>query len=301
MGWTQLGMQAAGTAIDAGMGLLLGNYNDRRQRMQQDKLQQMQEAGNKRMMDYQQQLQYDMWLKTNYGAQKAQMQKAGLNPALMYGMGGGGGSTTGSTSGGVTGGVAPSGGNEVLSTVGMGMQLRAQTELLRAQKENIEADTDMKRANTEFRTGVETDNARLDNAAKILQNVITKYTGMEAKDYYERVKRPNRAIEAKTYQDELEARQGVAGTIYELWQEGKLKDKSLLEIEQLAASKAKTDEEIKKIKEDIKLLGENIKGASLDNVLRELETKLQTETGIDKNAPTWMKILGRLFVTLFKK
>ena len=43
-----------------------------------------------------------MWEKTNYPAQVAQMRKAGLNPALMYGQAG---------AGGQLGGTAPSGGD----------------------------------------------------------------------------------------------------------------------------------------------------------------------------------------------
>ena len=45
--------------------------------------------------------QLEMWEKTNYPAQVAQMRKAGLNPALMYGQAG---------AGGQLGGTAPSGG-----------------------------------------------------------------------------------------------------------------------------------------------------------------------------------------------
>ena len=42
-----------------------------------------------------------MWNETNYGAQVSHLEAAGLNPALMYGAGGGGGSTTaGSGAGG---------------------------------------------------------------------------------------------------------------------------------------------------------------------------------------------------------
>lgn len=36
---TQLGMQVAGQTASAGMGMLLGNYNDRRQLKQQRELQ----------------------------------------------------------------------------------------------------------------------------------------------------------------------------------------------------------------------------------------------------------------------
>ena len=45
-------------------------------------------------------LQYDMWKRTNYPAQVRMLKEAGLNPALLYGMSGGGGTTTGSQGGG---------------------------------------------------------------------------------------------------------------------------------------------------------------------------------------------------------
>lgn len=45
-------------------------------------------------------LAYKMWNETNYKAQREQLKRAGLNPALMYGMGGGAGGTTQSGSGG---------------------------------------------------------------------------------------------------------------------------------------------------------------------------------------------------------
>lgn len=172
----------------------------------------------------------------------------------------------------------------------MGM-LAAQTELIKSQtrKNNVEADK---------AEGVDTANVAADTENKILEGVIKDYTGREAKDQYERVKSPSRGIEAKTWQDELEARQGVAGTIYELWNEGKLKEKSVAEIESLLLKNAQTREETRRIIKSMDLLEEQIKGAKLDNIITDLEAKLQTQTGIDRNSPTWMKILGRLFVNL---
>ncbi len=79
------------------------------------------------------QLQMDMWNKTNYGAQVAHMEKAGLNPALMYGMGGGGGTTAGSQGGGN----ASSGGNAVQ----MHPMDMANLALLKAQAEKLDAET----------------------------------------------------------------------------------------------------------------------------------------------------------------
>ena len=81
---------------------------------------------------------YEMWEKTNYSAQKEQMKKAGLNPALMYGMSGGGGVTTGPSN-------ATAEGQAGNTNIGMGIQAVAQLELLKAQKENIEADTEAKK------------------------------------------------------------------------------------------------------------------------------------------------------------
>lgn len=293
----QQGIKAADSVVDAGLGMIMGGINDRRQLKQQEKLMRQQIAGQKEMSDYNYSKQLQMWHDTGYGAQKEQLKAAGLNPGLMYGMGGGGGQTTGSGGGQVTGGNAPSGGGEMTTTMGMGIQ----RELLQAQKDLLVSQTEKNKADAAKTSGADTKNITADTENKILQGIILNYTGKEAKETYEKITSPNRAIQAKTYEDELAARQGVAGTIYELWLEGKLKDKSLAEVEQALLQNAKTREETRKIYKDIELLEQNIKGASLNNIITELETKLQTETGIDKNSPTWFKILGRLFVTLIGK
>lgn len=97
------------------------------------------------MTDYQYAKQLQMWKDTNYNAQKEQLKMAGLNPGLIYGMSGGGATTTGSGSGSVTGANAPTGGREVQDIIGMGIQ----SALLKAQKENIEANTAKTKAETE--------------------------------------------------------------------------------------------------------------------------------------------------------
>lgn len=140
----QMGGNAINGVVGNIMGLMMEKHNDKRQIRQQQKLQDMQESGQRRMMDYSMMKQMEMWENTGYGAQKEQMLKAGLNPGLMYGMGGGGGTTTGSPSGSVTGGSAPSGGGEMM---GMGIQMM-NMQLMRAQKENIEAQTEKTKAET---------------------------------------------------------------------------------------------------------------------------------------------------------
>lgn len=159
----QIGADAASTGINTGMGMILGGYNDRRQLRQQEKLQNLQIAGNKQMLDYQMQKELEMWNATNYSAQKEQMKKAGINPALLYGMSGGGGTTIGGGSGGVSGGQAPSGGREVQELLGMGLQrrqLELQAELQKAQIDNINADTKKKNVEAGKTAGVDTDEAK---------------------------------------------------------------------------------------------------------------------------------------------
>ena len=51
----------------------------------------MQVAGNKELMDLGHKQQMQMWEDTNYAAQREQLRKAGLNPAMIYGGGGEGG------------------------------------------------------------------------------------------------------------------------------------------------------------------------------------------------------------------
>lgn len=142
----QLGQQAAGTAtsdlLGMGMGLILEKHNDKRQIRQQQKLQDMQIAGQKQLTDYNQAAALKMWEDTNIRAQKEQIEKAGMNSAMLYGGVGAGGATV--TPGAVTGGKAPEGGREIIENAGMGMNIQllaAQKDLLQAQAENIRADT----------------------------------------------------------------------------------------------------------------------------------------------------------------
>lgn len=137
--------QAAQGAIGGALGLILQKHNDQRQINQQQKLNNMQLQSNEAMTDYNYAKQLNMWKATSYPAQMEQMKAAGLNPALMYGQGGGGGTTTGSGSGGsVSAPSAPQGGREILDI----SQNMMQQQMLRAQIDNINADTKQKQAET---------------------------------------------------------------------------------------------------------------------------------------------------------
>lgn len=79
------------------------------------------------------------WKDTNYEAQRREMEKAGLNPGLMYGMGGGGGTTANAGSGGsAQGGSAPA---PQQMKVGLDIAEISQVRLLDAQAKKLEAET----------------------------------------------------------------------------------------------------------------------------------------------------------------
>lgn len=115
---------------------------DERQIKQQQKLTDMQAKANEEAANRNQERMFEMWNKTNYGAQKKHLEDAGLNAALMYGMSGGGGATAaGAQEAGSTGGQASSGAANQQAQAAMGMQI-AQIGLMTAQAEKTKAETE---------------------------------------------------------------------------------------------------------------------------------------------------------------
>lgn len=84
---------------------------------------------NKEQAQYSTELSKEMWDYTNYENQVKHLKEAGLNPALLYGQGGGGGSASG---GGTAAGVG------LPSSTGVGMAIQWQT--MEAQKELAKAE-----------------------------------------------------------------------------------------------------------------------------------------------------------------
>lgn len=134
---------------------------------------------NKEMADYNVKAQYDLWQKTGYSAQRKQMEDAGLNPALMYGMGGGGGQTVGSPGGS---GVSQ-GQTSQPNLTGQATQLG----LLDAQTKNIEAQTKAAEAQAN-KTNAEAENIGYTNKSitpevidAMSENIIANAAGERAK------------------------------------------------------------------------------------------------------------------------
>ena len=115
-----------------------------------------------------------------------QLKKAGLNPSLIYGMGGGGGQTVGGGAAGVSGGHAPTGGGETLAGMGMMLQAQmqqAQIELTKAQAENVKANTVKTAGADTFKAYAEIENLAANTAntrqQRILNGVVTDLKALE--------------------------------------------------------------------------------------------------------------------------
>lgn len=162
-------MQAASGVQDALLGLALEGHNDRRQLRQEGKLLEQQAAIDRKQTEFNQMIGLDTWRKTGPVGMTEQLKKAGLSPALQYGMAGAGGQSMGAPGGSVGGSKAPKGGGEV-----MGLQMmNAQRALIEAQTKNVEADTENKSGvDRELKgaqaglTGVQTELARIESNMK---------------------------------------------------------------------------------------------------------------------------------------
>lgn len=139
-----IGSNILNTATGGALGIIMQKQADKRQLRQQQKLTNMQLAANMEMGKFNYAQQMQMWHDTNYGAQMKELAKAGLNPGLIYGTGGPGGTTAAAPANGVTGGNAPTGGGEIMGMMNQRMNLA----MMQAQIENIKADTENKRVTT---------------------------------------------------------------------------------------------------------------------------------------------------------
>lgn len=150
--WMQAAAGAASSALGIGFQRLGTNYDRRQQLKTQQGLTDLQMKAEKEMMDYQQEKELQMWNATNYGAQMKQLRSAGLNPGLLYGMGGSGGATIGhGGSPSITGGTAP-----LQNTTAMGIQAGMQMALLASQKRVLDTQADKNEAEAQKTAGVDT-------------------------------------------------------------------------------------------------------------------------------------------------
>lgn len=144
--------------------------NDKRQINQQGKLQDLAIKGSKEMTDYQHDKQMQMWKDTNWAAQMAEAEKAGLSTAWLMGKGGG---TAGSI-----GGAGMSVGAGSAADAASTQNAQTASQMAIAQMENIEANTEKTKAETTKIGGVDTANVEantaLTQANKAIQEVAAR-------------------------------------------------------------------------------------------------------------------------------
>lgn len=172
-GLVGMGLNMIGGLINGGMS------QEEAMRMQyENEIKKMQEQYNlnREMAKYSQELNKEMWEYTNYGNQVKELEKAGLNPALLYGKGGGSGA---STQGGQAEGVSMG----TSQAVGMGLQARlqeAQIQAMQAEanKTNAEA-VKISGADTALTESQTATNQSLTDLNKATENLRNAQAGKE--------------------------------------------------------------------------------------------------------------------------
>jgi len=261
----QLGMQAGEQALNGIMGIALGAYNDKRQLKQQQKLQNMQIEGSKTLTDYNAAKQLEMWHATNYGPQMQELEKAGLNPGLIYGMGGGGGASANIESGSVQGANAPAGGREIMDMMNNALQRKmteAQTKVLESQAKLNEVEAN-KKAGVDTKVGEAT-----------IANLTQDVTNKKAQEALTRVQ-----TEAQELQNEINgsAINDIKGTI-------KYAMRKIYGEMQSALAQGTIDEAT--IKEKTRIVQEEMIQSVLKNALTKADiANVKADTAIKEKTP----------------
>lgn len=193
--------QLVGTAL----GLVLQGSNDRRQQRMNEKLMQQQLLATKSLGRWEQEMALNLWDKTGYAAQRKQMEEAGLNPGLMYGNAGGGGTTQRAGSTTLQGGSPMMSGGEI----GMGITTALHAAQLQAQVENIKASTENIKADTEKKAGVDTAQTAADVNLKIAHTENEKVNNAILQ-LQEQITQIERNVKAGTEKDTITAIQNAA-------------------------------------------------------------------------------------------
>ncbi len=173
-----------GLGIATGIANTLGqNAREKRSYNNQKKLMGIQNSNQRGLNEQGQKLGMKTWRETNYGPQMEEMRKAGLNPALMYGQGGAGGTTSSGSGGSAASGSAPSpqmmdiksGLGEAVNAAQM-RNLEANTRNTEASAESQEIDNVTKQGSGKDADRVEASN-RYDEAVQKGQYMFEKGEG----------------------------------------------------------------------------------------------------------------------------
>lgn len=194
--------------------------------------QQRQFEMQKKLNEQAHELNYEQWQRTNTPAQVMMMKEAGLNPALMYGGGGGASGTTTAGSGGSASMQAPSAFN-----IGIDAMQMAQ---MKAQIDNIKADTDKKTAEKENLEGVDRDLKRA-STQDLIKGIENKEAQKHLTEAQTRMQELENNIAERTTEDQIELAE---------WTSEKAMQDVLLARNETFISNSTLNEKIKIIQQD---------------------------------------------------
>jgi hypothetical protein len=272
-----LGMTSQGLGAIQQVGDILGighKKQDKRQLEQQEKLSEQQAR-------IQNQAQMKMWEDTNYSAQVEQLNKAGLNPGLLYGKGGGGGTTVG---GGISGGqAANAAATQTANTQSRGMAIQqgmmmAQLEVMKSQANKNDAEAEAIRGYKATESGASAAESASRKASIDFQNELNKTIGI--KDMAERYSWASDMTAIQSQKMNAE---------YEAWKTAGFEGKSFDDpnspmAKAMKAGYEKTIQDLEKAK-----LENNAQKAT--NVVKNFEAELASQ-GIHPHSPWWTKLIG---------
>lgn len=238
---------------------------------QQEENQRRQIEGSKELLEAQRQKEMQMWRDTNYGAQVDELNKAGLNPALLYGKGGGGGVTVGGGGGMPTGMVAESDAatNNTRMQTAMGL---ANLELIKAQTRKTEAEA----TKTE---GVDTRKGTAEAEGTEWTNMMNRVTEHWTKDNA-RFENIMKGVEAERSNLDWEMEKAVG------MPSGSAEDTNSPKARALKASYDKAVTDLTNAKKDGR-----IKDA--ERTIKEFEADM-AKSGLSPKSPWWVKFGANL-------
>lgn len=251
------------------LGFALEGHEDQRQREQQQALTDIQVKGQKDLTGYNLELQKNLWDYTNYENQMEHLKKAGLNPALLYGKGGGGGTTASLATGSVSGGTAAPQSGEIAQARQMALQLSSQIALQQAQAEALKATAAKDNATANKISGVDTQ-----QTTETINQIKAQTANTEAQTALTKVQEQIQRIQKITEQEILDKG-------WKFTELAGLTDKINQEAVKLTNENWLFNEQKEQLKQYLKAQTDNLISNTLKNKM-DVQLQQQTKNQIDK-------------------
>ena len=299
-----------GAVGSIGMGIAQSSgLFDNRQYEQQKRLSELQLVQNKRATDY-------AIERNSYKEQVKRMKEAGLNPALLYGMGGGAGGTAQSVQG-VSGGNA-SGASErtanMINSMGMALQLqklKSEIDVNKSVANANNASVPVKDSEVKSNLqGIEESKAKIDNIVQQTENERTKGKLLGLQSDFQEIINGFQGKLSKTTIDKMEADISyLTQDTRRLFLQNDITSQAKSELimnyflqnTAILSQIGVNDAKIKEINQNITLMGTNIDlnkamkiGKDIDNAIQGIEKRNTIGSGMKEQGGTFGAIINGL-------